>query len=66
MSERAPGMLVIEADAHPSITANTFYNLRPDAVTVPSPGQFPTLARDNWFIPAADPQPPRREGRGRR
>jgi serine/threonine protein phosphatase PrpC len=64
-SERAPGMLVVETDAHPVIIANVFYNLRPDAVTVPS-GEFPTLARDNWFIPGADVQPPRRDGRGRR
>jgi serine/threonine protein phosphatase PrpC len=71
-SERAPGMLVIEPDAHPSITANTFNNLRPDAVTIPSPSAFPTLAQDNWFIYPAETQPPRREGssgregRGRR
>jgi hypothetical protein len=58
-------MLVVEANAHPIIIANVFYNLRPDAVTVP-PGEFPTLARDNWFIPGADVQPPRRDGRGRR
>jgi serine/threonine protein phosphatase PrpC len=65
-SERAPGMLVIEANAHPVITANVFYNLRPEALTLPPSGAFPKLERDNWFIPSADPQPPRREGRGRR
>jgi hypothetical protein len=65
-SERAPGMLVIEANAHPVITANVFYNLRPEALTLPPSGAFPKLERDNWFIPSGDPQPPRREGRGRR
>jgi len=65
-SERAPGMLVIEADAHPTISANTFYNLRPDAVTLPASGEFETLAHDNWFIPPADAHPPHRDGRGRR
>ena len=64
-SERAPGMLVIETDAHPTITANTFYNLRPDAVTLPSTGGFPTLARDNWFIPPVDAHPAARDGRAR-
>ena len=66
-SERAPGMLIVEVDAHPTISENTFYNLRPDAVVVPSPGLFPNLARDNWFIaPSETPAPRREPGRGRR
>lgn len=65
-SERAQGMLVVEADAHPVITQNTFFNLRPDAVTVPTSGEFTTLPRDNWFISAPAPATNRRDGRGRR
>jgi serine/threonine protein phosphatase PrpC len=65
-SERAPGVLVVESNAHPVITANIFSNSRVDAVAVPSSGEFPTLARDNWFIPATEAPPPRRDGRGRR
>ena len=65
-SERAAGTLIVEAAAHPTITANTFFNLRPDAVVVPQTGEFNTVTRDNWFIPPSPPAPERRDGRGRR
>lgn len=65
-SERAPGTLVVEPSAHPAITANTFFNLRPDSVVVPQTGEFSSVTRDNWFIPTSAPAPGRRDGRGRR
>ncbi len=65
-SERATGTLLVEPDAHPVITANTFFNLRPDSVIVPQTGEFNGVTRENWFIPAGPPASPRREGRGRR
>jgi serine/threonine protein phosphatase PrpC len=65
-SERATGTLLVESAAHPIITANTFFNLRPDSVVVPQTGEFNGLSRENYFIPAATPEPPRRDGRGRR
>ena len=65
-SERAPGTLVVEPSAHPVITANTFFNLRPDSVVVPQTGEFNAVTRDNWFILTSTPTPERREGRGRR
>ncbi len=64
-SERATGTLVVEADAHPVITANTFFNLRPDSVVVPQTDEFKGVARENWFIPASAGEPSRRENRGR-
>ena len=66
-SERAPGTLLVEGNAHPVIVANTFLNLRPDSVVVPQTAEFAGLQRDNWFAPAAPPVVPRTgNGRGRR
>ena len=65
-SERATGTLLVESAAHPSITGNTFFNLRPDSVVVPQTGEFNGLSRENYFIPAGPPESPRRDGRGRR
>jgi PPM family protein phosphatase len=65
-SERAAGTLVIEASAHPIVTANTFFNLRPGALIVPPGPEFAALSRDNFFVPSAVPDAPRRDGRGRR
>jgi hypothetical protein len=65
-SERATGTLLVESDAHPIITANTFVNLRPDSVVVPQTGEFNSVLRDNWFFPPGPPVSDRREGRGRR
>jgi hypothetical protein len=63
-SDRAAGTILVESSAHPTITSNTFFNLRPETVVVP-PG-FPPIAHDNWFIAPAGPEPPRRDARGRR
>jgi serine/threonine protein phosphatase PrpC len=65
-SARAPGTLVVEAEAHPIITANTFFNLRPDALNVPATGEFSALQGDNWFIAPAASETNRRSARGRR
>jgi hypothetical protein len=65
-SERAAGTIFVESDAHPTITANTFVNLKPDAVVVPPRADLGELASANWFIPPqAPPAPPGRGGRGR-
>jgi hypothetical protein len=65
-SEHAAGTLLVEAGAHPVITANTFAGVRPESVIVPAGDEFSHLARDNWFIPPAAPAPARHVGRGRR
>jgi serine/threonine protein phosphatase PrpC len=65
-SQRAAGTLLVEADAHPIITANTFFNLRPESLVTPATAEFATLARDNWFIAAPAADPGQRGGRGRR
>jgi hypothetical protein len=65
-TERTPGMLIVEADARPSITANTFLNQRPEAVVLPAGADAAAIARDNWFVPPPVTDPARREGRARR
>jgi serine/threonine protein phosphatase PrpC len=53
-SEHAPAAVFVEAGAHPAISANTFFNLRPDAVLGTSDAAATAaLARDNWFVTAA-------------
>jgi len=65
-SERTTGTIFVESDAHPTITANTFVNLKPDAVVVPPRDDLAGLANDNWFIaPPAPAAPAGRGGRGR-
>jgi serine/threonine protein phosphatase PrpC len=65
-SERAAGTIVVESDAHPIITANTFVNFKPDAAVVPPRADLGELASGNWFIPPQAPTaPPGRGGRGR-
>jgi hypothetical protein len=65
-SERAAGTLLVEADAHPSITANTFVDLRPESVVVPPIADLAQLAKNNWFIAPSAPEPAARGRRGRR
>jgi hypothetical protein len=68
-SERAAGTLLVEADARPVLTANTFYGVRPESLITPPGFGRGALVRENWFIdttgerPAA---PASRSGRGRR
>ena len=65
-AERAAGTIFVESDAHPTITANTFVDLKPDAVVVPPRADLGDLASGNWFIPPqAPPATPGRGGRGR-
>ncbi|HTL46074.1 MAG TPA: protein phosphatase 2C domain-containing protein [Vicinamibacterales bacterium] len=65
-SEHAAGTLLVEAQAHPSIVANTFVGIRPESVVVPATGDLTHLARNNWFIPPSTPEPTGRGGRGAR
>ncbi len=65
-SEHAAGILLVEGDARPTIAANTFVGLRPEALVVPATGDLTHLARNNWFIPSAPPETPGRGARGRR
>jgi serine/threonine protein phosphatase PrpC len=65
-SERAAGTLVVEANAHPTVTANTFFNLQAGSLIVPPGPEFAGLARDNFFVSTAAPPAPRRDSRGRR
>ncbi len=44
-SERAPGTMLIEADARPELTANTFQGVRPESIIVPArPDGVPRLS----------------------
>ena len=65
-SERAAGTLVVEANAHPTVTANTFFNLQAGSLIVPPGPEFAAVARDNFFVSTAAPPAPRRDSRGRR
>ena len=65
-SERAPGTLLVEADARPTLTRNTFDGIRPDSLVLP-PGI--DIRRDNYFVNPSDrpaSSPARGGGRGRR
>jgi PPM family protein phosphatase len=69
-SERAAGTLLVEAAAHPVLTANTFHALRPESLIVPPSIGRAAIERDNWFISAPveqrPPAAPAPRGRGRR
>ena len=65
-SEHAPGPLLVEADARPTLVGNTFEGIRPESLVLPSGID---IKRDNWFVnPLERPAPPpaRGNGRGRR
>jgi serine/threonine protein phosphatase PrpC len=67
-SEHASGLLLVEADASPVLSANVFVGVRPDAVILPTTMNAASVTRDNWFIdPAARRIPPSGPGtKGRR
>jgi serine/threonine protein phosphatase PrpC len=65
-SERAAGTLLVEAHAHPIITANTFVGIHPESLAAPSSDEFARLSRDNWFVLPPAPERPGRGGRARR
>jgi serine/threonine protein phosphatase PrpC len=53
-SDHAPAAVFVETGARPAISANTFYDLRPEAVLGTSDAAATAaLARDNWFVSAA-------------
>ena len=64
-SERVAGPVLIEANARPVLTANTFYGVRPESLIVPASVNRAALERDNWFVNAAPERPaqPARQGR---
>ena len=64
-SERAPGTLLVEADARPELTANTFQGVRPESIVIPARPDGVPVQRDNWFIPAESARPPAAASRGR-
>jgi PPM family protein phosphatase len=63
-SERASGTLVVEPDARPVLTANTFQGVRPESIILPARRDGVPVQRDNWFTPGDPMSTPR--GRGRR
>ena len=68
-SERASATLLVEANAHPVFTNNTFYGISPDSLIVPATMGRSALMRDNWFVNPPAERPPTssgRSGRGRR
>ena len=68
-SERAAGTLLVEADARPVLTANTFYGVRPESLITPPGFGRGALVRENWFIDTTGERqaaPASRSGRGRR
>jgi serine/threonine protein phosphatase PrpC len=62
-SEQASGTLLVEPDARPVLTANTFQGVRPESIIFPARRDSVPVQRDNWFTgdPASTPR-----GRGRR
>lgn len=50
ISSSAPGTLVVEANAHPVITGNTFFNMRAGSLLVPATAEFNAVPRENWFV----------------
>jgi PPM family protein phosphatase len=65
-SQHAPGVLLVEADAHPTLASNTFVGIRPESLVLPGGSD---IKRDNWFVNPPDPpatSPSRVPGRGRR
>ena len=65
-SEHAAGTLLVEAHAHPVITANTFVGIHPESLAAPSTDDFVRLSRDNWFVTPPVPERGGRGGRARR
>ncbi len=67
-SERAAGMLLVEAGARPVLTANTFHGIRAESLILPPSIARAPIERDNWFVNAAERPavPPARQGRSRR
>ena len=64
-SERAPGTLLVDADARPVLTANTFLGVRAESIIIPArPGSVP-VQRDNWFTPPESTRAPAAGPRGR-
>jgi hypothetical protein len=66
-SERAPGTLLVDADARPILTGNTFQGVRAESIIMPARPDGLPVQRDNWFTPEparAPPAGPR--GRGQR
>jgi serine/threonine protein phosphatase PrpC len=63
-SQHAPGTLLVEADARPTLAGNIFDGIRPESVVLP-PGI--DITRDNYFVnPSERPAPaPARGGPGR-
>lgn len=64
-SERAPGTLLVEADARPVLTANTFQGVRPESIILPTHPDGVPVQRDNWFTPADSTGTPGSGSRGR-
>lgn len=67
-SERTATAVLVETNARPVLTANTFYGVRPESFILPAAISRPALERDNWFVNAGErpATPPARRGRGRR
>jgi serine/threonine protein phosphatase PrpC len=64
-SERAPGTLLVEADARPVLIHNTFQGVRPESIVLPARPDGVPVQRNNWFIPAEPTRPPAAAPRGR-
>ena len=58
LSERAPAPLLIERGATPHFERNVFYGISADAFGSLNQQARQALARDNWFLAAAQPAPP--------
>ncbi len=64
-SERAPGTLLVEADARPVLTANTFQGVRAESIILPARPDGVPVQRDNWFTPPESTRVPASGPRGR-
>jgi hypothetical protein len=65
MSDRAPGAIVIDAGARPTLYGNVFHGVLAESLTGLVPSARAEVRATNWFIPADDPavRRPVRSGR---
>ena len=63
-SERASGTLLVEADARPVLSFNTFQGVRPESIILPARPDGVPVQRDNWFTPPESTRTPAPGSRG--
>jgi serine/threonine protein phosphatase PrpC len=63
MSDRAPGAIVIDAGARPTLFGNVFHGIAPESLTGLTPAERAEARASNWFISSEESGGGRRTGR---